>query len=68
MKPNFKTMTRKELCAYIKNNRTDDEAINELFINRSDPNSIKYPANQTGEEIEQILREGSRIDKRQAES
>ena len=56
MKPDFKTMTKKELIAYVKQHRTDDEAIHELFINRANPNPTWYPANQTPEEIEQILR------------
>lgn len=43
-KPNFKEMPKSELIAYIKQNRTDDEAIRELFVNRRNPNAIWYPA------------------------
>lgn len=42
-KPNFKTMSRAELRAYIVATH-DDEAIRELFVNRRDPNAKKYPA------------------------
>lgn len=43
-KPDFKEMPRDELIAYVKQNRTDDEAIRELFVNRRNPNAKKYPA------------------------
>ncbi len=43
-KPNFKEMSKSELIAYIKQNRTDDEAIRELFVNRRNPNATWYPA------------------------
>ena len=66
MKPNFKEMTRKELVAYIKEHRTDDEAIEELFVNRRNPNATKYPANQTQEEIKQILQQ--KINQKQQET
>lgn len=42
-KPNFKTMSRAELRAYIVATH-DDDAIRELFVNRRDPNAKKYPA------------------------
>lgn len=57
MKPNFKEMTRKELIAYIKKHRTDDKAINELFVNRRDPNVKVYPATMSIEEMTQVIRE-----------
>lgn len=43
-KPDFKQMSSLDLIAYIKLNRTDDEAIRELFVNRRNPNATKYPA------------------------
>jgi hypothetical protein len=43
-KPNFKEMSKSELIAYIKQNRTDDQAIRELFVNRRNPNATWYPA------------------------
>ncbi len=56
MKPNFSKMTLTELRAYVKEHRTDDEAIHELFVNRRNPNAPKYPYAQSAEEIEEILR------------
>ena len=43
-KQNYGQMSTDDLIAYIKLNRTDDEAIRELFINRPGPNATKYPA------------------------
>ena len=43
-KPNFKQMSKEELLTYVKANRTDDEAIIELFVNRRNPNATRYPA------------------------
>lgn len=43
-KPNFKEMSRAELRKYILAHREDEEAIHELFINRSNPNAKVYPA------------------------
>ncbi|WP_009630056.1 DUF6887 family protein [Synechocystis sp. PCC 7509] len=43
-KPNYKQMSKEDLIAYIKLNRTDDEAIRELFVNRRNPNAKRYPA------------------------
>ena len=37
MKPDFSKMTLPELRTYIKEHRTDDEAIRELFVNRRSP-------------------------------
>lgn len=44
-KPNYKQMSSLDLIAYIKLNRTDDEAmfVSEL-VNRRNPNATKYPA------------------------
>lgn len=43
-KPNYKQMSKEDLIAYIKLNRTDDKAIRELFVNRRNPSATKYPA------------------------
>jgi hypothetical protein len=37
MKPNYQQMTNVKLRAYIKENRTDEEAIQELFVHRRSP-------------------------------
>lgn len=42
-KPNFKEMSRTELRSYIVATH-DEEAIHELFINRTNPNAKQYPA------------------------
>ena len=55
-KPNFKEMSRTELRKYILAHREDEEAIHELFINRSNPNAKIYPANLSDEEMLEILR------------
>lgn len=55
MKPNFKEMTKAELLAYIKEHRTDDKAICELFINRANPDATWYSASTTPDEIKQII-------------
>ncbi|MFQ4142554.1 DUF6887 family protein [Chlorogloeopsis sp. ULAP02] len=39
MKPNFETMTSKELIAYVLAHREDDEAIRVLFSRRNPPDS-----------------------------
>lgn len=45
MKPNFSEMSLSQLRAYIKEHRTDDEAIRELFVNRRSPDDTAtwYP-------------------------
>jgi hypothetical protein len=56
-KPDFSTMTRQELRAYVLAHREEDDAI-EALIKRGNPNSPKYPFPQTDEdfrEMEQIL-------------
>jgi hypothetical protein len=37
MKPDYKQMTDAELRTYIKEHRTDEEAIQELFVHRRSP-------------------------------
>ena len=56
MKPNYKQMSFKELRSYIIAHREDDEAIHELFVNRRNPDAIKYPYDMPQEEMEEILR------------
>ena len=58
-KPDFKEMPRDKLIAYIKQNRTDDEAIRELFVNRRNQNAKKYPTPLDPESI-QITEEAIR--------
>ncbi len=58
-KPNFKEMSRVDLRAYIVATH-DEEAIQELFVNRRDPNAKKYPAPLDEESIrigEEAIRE-----------
>ena len=50
-KQNYEQMSTDDLIAYIKLNRTDDEAIRELFVNRRNPNATKYPAPLDAETI-----------------
>ena len=52
-KPNFKEMNRTELRKYVLAHREDEEAIHELFINRSTPNGKVYrsPLNKDGMRI-----------------
>jgi hypothetical protein len=55
-KQNFEQMTKAELLAYVKVNRTDEEAVQELFSNRRNPNRTIYPSliNSNEDEIKQI--------------
>lgn len=58
-KPNFKEMSRVDLRGYIVATH-DEEAIQELFVNRRDPNAKKYPAPLDEESIriaEEAIRE-----------
>lgn len=55
-KPNFKEMGRAELRKYIVQTH-DEDAIHELFINRSDPHAKVYPYEQTQEELGEILKQ-----------
>ena len=58
-KQNFEKMTKAELLAYVKVNRTDEEAIRELFSDRRNPNRTVYPSLVTSnaDEIKQIENE-----------
>lgn len=59
MKPNFATMTRREIREYILQNREDDDAI-EALISKGNPNSPTYKFPQTDEdllEMEAILKQ-----------
>ena len=40
----FNSMSKTELRAYVLTHREDEEAIHELFINRSTPNGKVYPS------------------------
>ncbi len=65
-KPNFKEMSRAELRAYIVATH-DDEAIQELFVSRRNPDAKKYPPplNEEGIKImeEAIRRKVNESDK-----
>lgn len=54
---NYEKMSREELRKYVLLHRDDDEAIRELFVNRRNPNAKIHPANQTIDEIKQIILE-----------
>lgn len=43
MKPNFDTMSRAELLAYLKAHRDDDEAWGK-YLDQRNPNAKQYPA------------------------
>jgi hypothetical protein len=51
MKPNFETMPRKELIAYVLAHREDEEAF-EILLNRRSPDSeatwYNFPDNEEG--------------------
>ena len=55
MKPDFKKMSRSKLTAYIRENRTDDEAIS-LFIHRRLPQTAIYSRDLSYQELEAILK------------
>lgn len=57
MKPNFETMTRKELKAYVLAHRDDREAF-DLLISRRSPDSeaIWYDASVSQAQSQEILR------------
>lgn len=67
-KPNFKEMSRTELRAYIIKTH-DEEAIQELFINRRNPNAKVFPAPVDEESIrigeEAIRQKIQEIEKKQ---
>ncbi len=56
MKPNFETMTRQELKAYVLTHRDDREAI-DLLMNRRSPDSeaVCYEASTSFEQTKEIL-------------
>ncbi|MCY7275774.1 MAG: hypothetical protein LH702_19065 [Phormidesmis sp. CAN_BIN44] len=54
-KPNFETMTKEELRAYVLINREDDEALAAL-ISRRDPNAPSYSYDLSPEETQEIIR------------
>ncbi len=61
MKPDFSKMTLTELRTYVKEHRTDDEAIRELFVNRRSPDETatwySFPLTQEGlKQGEEVLR------------
>lgn len=56
MKPNYSQMSLTELRAYVKEHRNDDEALQELFVNRRNPNAKQYSPLLTEEEIREILK------------
>lgn len=54
MKPNFETMSTKELRAYILTHREDTEALNALFNRRSpDSEAVWFHPPQSSEEHQQ---------------
>jgi hypothetical protein len=65
MKPNYQQMTSVELRAYIKENRTDEEAIQELFVHRRSPDEsatwYSVPFSPEGiEETQELIRQKMR--------
>ena len=61
MKPDFKAMSHAELVAYIKEHRTDDDAIQELFVNRRSPDETatwySFPWTESGrKQAEEVFR------------
>ena len=54
-KSNYKKMSHEELKKYVLLHRDGDKAICELFVNRRNPNAKINPANQTTDEIKQII-------------
>jgi hypothetical protein len=63
-KPDFKTMSRKELLAYILEYRTDDDAFYELMDRaEADPNPQYFPAPKSMDDLNhfpQLLEEHRR--------
>jgi hypothetical protein len=60
MKPDFKTMPRKELIAYVLAHRDDDDAF-EALINRRSPDSeatwYNFPYTEEGQrQMEEVFR------------
>ncbi|MFP4255165.1 MAG: DUF6887 family protein, partial [Halothece sp.] len=48
MKPNFETMNKAQLRAYVLENKEDTEALR-VLMSRRDPNSVKYDFPNTEE-------------------
>jgi hypothetical protein len=65
MKPNLKQMSDDQLREYIKQHRTDNEAIAELFVNRrsSDAEATWYATAGVSDTVDVIKKQ---IDQRQA--
>lgn len=65
MKPNFKQMSDVQLREYIKQHRTDNEAIAELFVNRrsSDAEATWYATAELSDTVDVIQQ---KINQRQA--
>lgn len=57
MKPNFETMTRKELRAYVLEHRDDTDAIRSLFNRRSPDETATWYSTSSHKEIEEILKD-----------
>jgi hypothetical protein len=62
MKPNYQQMTDDQLRAYIKEHRTDEEAIQELFVHRRSPDEsatwYSVPFSPEGiEEVQELIRQ-----------
>ena len=56
MTPNFETMTRKELKAYVLAHRDDADAIRMLFNRRSPDETATWYSTNSHQEIEEIFR------------
>jgi hypothetical protein len=65
MKPNFETMTRQELKAYVLTHRDDKEAL-DLLISRRSPDSeaVWYDASTSPEQTKEILQKKIQYDQR----
>jgi hypothetical protein len=55
MKPNFETMTKAELRAYVLEHREDDEALR-VLMSRRNPNAVRYDFPSTPEGQAQMKR------------
>lgn len=68
MKPDFDTMSRAELLAYLKAHRDDDEAWGK-YLDQRNPNAKQYPAPLDEESIK-IMEEAikRKINEQQASS
>lgn len=62
MKPEFNKMSLTELRTYVKEHRTDDEAIRELFVNRRSPDETatwySFPKTEAeAKQMEEVFRQ-----------